>query len=191
MPGISIIHIIFCAFVIMMHHHLATCIVLLVVCITVSASSTTQKKPYVIPRTLVNGEVKHGEFDNEPAKVLGCCDLHTITDDNSCVESSSDDDDGSSSYNPVEIGAMPQFSEEEVLAVLESSKKAWNGGAGVWPQMSMNERIERIELVVSYLRELREDIINVLMWEIGKNLKDARAEIDRTIVFIEQVCVLL
>lgn len=50
--------------------------------------------------------------------------------------------------------------------------------------MPLKRRIELIEEFCVKLSEKREEIVDVLMWEIGKNRKDAEAEFDRTIDFI-------
>ena len=46
--------------------------------------------------------------------------------------------------------------------------------------MTANQRIAALEKVVASLKERRTEIIEVLMWEIGKNTDDAAAEFDRT-----------
>lgn len=51
--------------------------------------------------------------------------------------------------------------------------------------MTAQQRIEALERVVASLKEARNDIINVLMWEICKTTEDAAAEFDRTMLFIE------
>jgi glyceraldehyde-3-phosphate dehydrogenase (NADP+) len=84
---------------------------------------------------------------------------------------------------------MPQMSQYQALEILDYAKDAWDGGAGVWPQKTLRERVEAIEKFCQELKSQRDDIINVLMWEIGKNLNDATAEFDRTMTFIEQVIV--
>ena len=59
---------------------------------------------------------------------------------------------------------------------------------GIWPQLSLKRRIEAIELFFDELvKTKREDIIQVLMWDIGKNRNDAEAEFDRTVSFAQQV----
>ena len=53
-----------------------------------------------------------------------------------------------------------------------------------WPQMSFLERLNAIEAVIQDLEtNQREKMVHVLMWEIGKNRKDAEAEFDRTMQF--------
>ena len=142
--------------------------------------------PFVSPRKLVNGVISVTGFENEVAKVFGCCGV--IEDGVTKNSESCDVNEGSDIVlGPVEIGAIPQFSTDEAFEALESAKAAWNGGTGTWPQMSLKERIQCIENLIIELKKVREEIIHVLMWEIGKNFVDASAEFDRTIDFIQQV----
>ena len=55
----------------------------------------------------------------------------------------------------------------------------------------MKARIKAIEAFVEELQSQRETIIEVLMWEIGKNKKDATAEFDRTMKFVAQLILTL
>lgn len=89
------------------------------------------------------------------------------------------------------IGTLAQMEGADVQEVINSAKKAWNNGRGEWPQMTMQQRIDAIENVVISLREVRDEIINVLMWEICKTADDAAAEFDRTITFIESTIIAL
>lgn len=83
------------------------------------------------------------------------------------------------------IGTLAQLNTNDVKEVMASAKRAWNNGRGEWPQMTMHQRIDAIEKIVSSLKEVREEIIKVLMWEICKSTEDAVAEFDRTMVFID------
>ena len=83
------------------------------------------------------------------------------------------------------IGQLAQMTTDDSLKALEHAKKAWNRGQGVWPLMSSEERIVAMQNVVSKLKERREEIIDVLQWEICKSSLDAAAEFDRTMGFIE------
>ena len=139
---------------------------------------TSASPPMVRPLLMRNGNV----VDVEPSAsdeikvsdVLGCCG--TTSTDTTCQDSR---------YKPVVIGQMVQMTEDQAMAVLEAAKEAWNGGAGVWPQMSLGERIQAVEDFIVELMSSRDAIIQVLMWEIGKNKLDATAEFDRTIQFIQ------
>ena len=82
------------------------------------------------------------------------------------------------------IGEIAKMDEEAALRAAEAAKRAWNNGQGEWPQMSMHDRIKKIEDLVEALKEKRGEIISCLMWEICKNKTDAEAEFDRTMLFI-------
>jgi len=143
----------------------------------VSPSCTNITPPYVAPKTLINGIIK--EIDGKDASlaaVHGCC------------SSNNDKTSKDTKLSQEVIGHMPQFSTQQALDVLQSSIKSWDGGIGSWPQLSLKQRMEAIESVFKILKEeKRNDIINVLMWEIGKNYKDAASEFDRTVQFVEQL----
>ena len=93
-------------------------------------------------------------------------------------------------YENVVIGQMPQMNEAQALQVLDTANKAWDKGAGIWT--TQYTTVQRMEAVYKVLDELqstskRDEIIQVLQWEIGKNYNDAAAEFDRTIQFAKQV----
>ena len=82
------------------------------------------------------------------------------------------------------IGELAQMGEDDAVKAVEAAAAAWNRGQGEWPQMPLAQRIERIQAVVEALKQRRDEIVNVLMWEICKNQPDAAAEFDRTMEFI-------
>ena len=86
----------------------------------------------------------------------------------------------------MKIGELPQMTEAEAVKTLEGAVEAWNGGMGAWPQMSSEDRLQAIERVVSKLLSKRTEMVNALMYEIGKNYKDAESEVDRTVKFIRE-----
>lgn len=90
-------------------------------------------------------------------------------------------------FEPVNLGIMPQFQKSDALYVLQKAQEAWNGGMGVWPQMSLAKRIQAIENFFQEISKSRERIVTTLMWEIGKNRKDAESEFDRTLEFAKSV----
>lgn len=59
--------------------------------------------------------------------------------------------------------------------------KAYDSGRGVWPRMTPKQRIDHVEKYLAGLRAKRDEIVNLLMWEICKNAADAAKEVDRTI----------
>mmetsp|Transcript_28923 Transcript_28923/g.59135 ORF Transcript_28923/g.59135 Transcript_28923/m.59135 type:complete len:565 (-) Transcript_28923:208-1902(-) len=82
------------------------------------------------------------------------------------------------------IGRLAQLGEKDALEALDAAKAAWDGGQGTWPQMSQADRITAMELFVTTLKETRQEIVDVLMWEICKNTADAAKEFDRTMEYV-------
>ena len=84
------------------------------------------------------------------------------------------------------IGYQARMSEEHSLAALDAAVKSWNSGRGTWAQTPAAQRIATIETLVAELKPKRDEIINVLMWEICKTKADATKEFDRTMDFIAE-----
>jgi glyceraldehyde-3-phosphate dehydrogenase (NADP+) len=84
------------------------------------------------------------------------------------------------------MGAMPQMSTEQSIQILQDAKQGWDSGNGKWTQMSLSQRIAALESFTTELQGSRDEIIKVLMFEIGKNYNDAASEFDRTVDFIRQ-----
>ena len=82
------------------------------------------------------------------------------------------------------IGSYPLFSEKESLEALDAAMRAYDNGKGVWPKMSLEDRIKYMKDFTIKLKEKRSVIVNLLMWEIGKSRKDSESEFDRTIEYI-------
>jgi len=87
------------------------------------------------------------------------------------------------SYNNI-IGSYPLMEEKEALKALDAASKAFDFGKGEWPSMPVEERIACIKKFVVLMREQREKVVKLLMWEIGKSIKDSEKEFDRTIDYI-------
>jgi glyceraldehyde-3-phosphate dehydrogenase (NADP+) len=85
---------------------------------------------------------------------------------------------------PLLIGNTPEMSGEYALKALEAAHTAFNYGQGVWPTMKVYERIQCMESFVEKMKTKREEIVKLLMWEIGKSLGDSQKEFDRTIDYI-------
>mmetsp|Transcript_48970 Transcript_48970/g.126277 ORF Transcript_48970/g.126277 Transcript_48970/m.126277 type:complete len:544 (+) Transcript_48970:82-1713(+) len=86
-----------------------------------------------------------------------------------------------------EIGQLASFGEADALETVQAAAQAWDRGQGVWPQMTIAQRIEAIKKFVEELKPARAGIINGLMWEICKSSADAAAEFDRTMTFVGAV----
>ena len=89
-----------------------------------------------------------------------------------------------SEKEPQLIGNTPEMSGEFALKALEAAHNAFNYGQGEWPTMKVYERINCMENFVEKMLSKREEIVKLLMWEIGKNLNDSRKEFDRTVEYI-------
>ncbi len=82
------------------------------------------------------------------------------------------------------LGAYPLLGEKESLEALKSSVAAYSRGKGKWPTLSVEDRIACVEDFMFKMKERREEVVRLLMWEIGKSLKDSRKEFDRTLEYI-------
>jgi glyceraldehyde-3-phosphate dehydrogenase (NADP+) len=83
------------------------------------------------------------------------------------------------------IGQIPAMDGSAALAALDAARRAWNNGRGTWPQMGGEARIEAVRAFASALAKAKEEIVRLLMWEIGKSIEESRAEVDRTLDYIE------
>ena len=88
------------------------------------------------------------------------------------------------SYQPTLLGSIPQLGEEQANEALDAACNAFNKGKGLWPTMKVVDRIACMDKFVSQMKTKREEIVKLLMWEIGKTLPDSEKEFDRTIDYI-------
>jgi glyceraldehyde-3-phosphate dehydrogenase (NADP+) len=112
---------------------------------------------------LVNGELKHWEGASSDV-------FSTIS--------------ATQEYKPTLLGSIPDMGETEAMDALNGALKAYDEGKGIWPTMKVNDRIECMEKFVSQMETKREEIVTLLMWEIGKSLPDSQKEFDRTVEYI-------
>jgi glyceraldehyde-3-phosphate dehydrogenase (NADP+) len=84
------------------------------------------------------------------------------------------------------VGSYPLMTEKESLQALEAAATAYDNGSGAWPAMSVSERIGCLETFTLMMKEKRGEIINLIMWEIGKSLADSAKEFDRTVEYIAE-----
>ena len=90
----------------------------------------------------------------------------------------------STGVHPRVIGQYPLLGEKESREAMESAIAAYDYGRGAWPTMSVKDRIKHLEDFAYRMREKRTEIVNLLMWEIGKSFQDSRKEFDRTVHYI-------
>ncbi len=82
------------------------------------------------------------------------------------------------------IGSTPLLDSAAALQALDAAVKAYDLGTGVWPTMPVGNRIGHIEKFLEAMRQERDTVVKLLMWEIGKTLKDSEKEFDRTCDYI-------
>jgi len=116
---------------------------------------------------LVNGELRH--WDGPVQQVLSPVFVRT-----------------SSGLSQKIIGSHPLLTEEESLIALNAASNAYGNGRGSWPAMHTEERIEHLEEFTRQMRERRSEVVNLLMWEIGKSYPDSVSEFDRTVDYIHE-----
>ena len=82
-----------------------------------------------------------------------------------------------------EIGSFPLLTAKESMESLEAAVKAYNDGDGYWPSLPARERIKYVSNFLDRMVKVREEVVNLLMWEIGKSRKDSEKEFDRTVEY--------
>ncbi|WP_059413713.1 NADP-dependent glyceraldehyde-3-phosphate dehydrogenase [Cupriavidus basilensis] len=94
------------------------------------------------------------------------------------------DPDGS--LRPFELGSYPITTAAESREALAAAVAAYASGTGLWPTMSVDQRIAHVQDFTCRLCEKRELIVKLIMWEIGKSAVDSAKEFDRTVDYIRQ-----
>ena len=112
---------------------------------------------------LVNGEIRKWEGSTTPV-------VSTISSTND--------------YAPTTLGSIPDMGEPEAMEALDAALAAYDKGQGVWPTMKVKDRIECMESFVKKMEQKRDEVVKLLMWEIGKSLPDSYKEFDRTVDYI-------
>lgn len=82
------------------------------------------------------------------------------------------------------IGSYPLCSAAEAMASLDDALAAYNDGRGEWPTMPVAERIACVEKFTGKMIERKQEVVKLIMWEIGKSFTDSLKEFDRTIEYI-------
>lgn len=82
------------------------------------------------------------------------------------------------------IGRFPLMNEGDALAALAAAVEAYDSGRGLWPTMPVAARIQCVQEFAWRMKEKRGEVVRLLMWEIGKSLKDSEKEFDRTVDYI-------
>lgn len=82
------------------------------------------------------------------------------------------------------IGQVPSMDATSAMEGVYAATRAWDNGRGEWPTMSVKGRICAVEKFVGQMRLVRDEVVKLMMWEIGKSLEDSYKEFDRTVDYI-------
>ena len=85
----------------------------------------------------------------------------------------------------VELGSVPHGGIAEAEEALTAAVAAYDSGRGVWPTMSVAERIACMQDFTKQMVARRSEVVKLLMWEIGKSFSDSEKEFDRTVDYIK------
>ncbi len=85
---------------------------------------------------------------------------------------------------PFKLGRYPLMTRTESMEALDAACRAYGKGRGPWPAMSVHERIRCVEAFIPRMQAVRDEVVRLLMWEIGKTLADSQKEFDRTVEYI-------
>jgi glyceraldehyde-3-phosphate dehydrogenase (NADP+) len=87
-------------------------------------------------------------------------------------------------YAPTLLGEVPDLTEKEGLEAVAAAHNAFDNGQGIWPTMKVSDRIKCVENFAHQMKATRAEVVQYLMWEIGKSLPDSEKEFDRTVDYI-------
>src|SRR5690606_29232565 len=79
------------------------------------------------------------------------------------------------------IGSYSVCTEKESMEALDAAVKAYDNGRGIWPTMSVADRIACVEQFTQKMIAKRDIVVKLIMWEIGKSFADSQKEFDRTV----------
>jgi len=82
------------------------------------------------------------------------------------------------------IGTYPLCTEKESFEALDAAVAAYDNGRGTWPTMSVADRIGCVDKFTQKIIQKKEEVVKLLMWEIGKSYADSVKEFDRTVEYI-------
>lgn len=85
---------------------------------------------------------------------------------------------------PITLGVQAMVGADLARAAVDAAERAWSAGVGEWPSASAAERVAAVERFATALEAETDRIATLLMYEIGKPLGAARAEVSRSIEYI-------
>ena len=88
------------------------------------------------------------------------------------------------SLEQVELGSYPVGGEQEAEEALAAAVAAYDQGRGVWPTMTVADRIACMQDFTTQMMASRQEVVSLIVWEIGKSQADSEKEFDRTVDYI-------
>jgi len=131
------------------------------------------KKPYNQDTFLVNGELR--EWKRNTSNVFS--PIYTENSEGKLA--------------PTFLGNIPDLGETEALEALNSAVNAYDKGRGEWATLKIEERIACVSNFSKMMLETRDEVVKLLMWEIGKPYAESCNEFDRTIEYIDDTILAL
>ena len=131
------------------------------------------KKPYNQDTFLIDGELRQWKGST------------------SCVFSPIYTENSEGKLAPTFLGNIPNLGKKEALNALEAAVNAYDKGRGEWATLKIEERIACVDKFAKMMLETRDEVVKLLMWEIGKPYAESCNEFDRTIEYIEDTILAL
>lgn len=82
------------------------------------------------------------------------------------------------------VGTLPLLSGHTALEALDAAERAFDCGMGLWPQMDVEERLERMEAFLGRMSRHEKAFALMEMWELGKKYSECLVEFRRTEQYI-------
>ena len=82
------------------------------------------------------------------------------------------------------LGSYPLLTAKESLEAMDAASAAFDHGRALWPTLGVEGRIRHVEDFALRMKKARDEVVRLLMWEIGKSLSDSEKEFDRTVDYI-------
>jgi len=89
------------------------------------------------------------------------------------------------SLEQIELGSYPIGGLADAEQALAAAVAAYDDGRGEWPTMTVAQRISCMQNFTKQMVAKRDEIVRLIMWEIGKTLSDSQKEFDRTVEYIK------
>jgi len=90
---------------------------------------------------------------------------------------------------PTLLGYEPRVGAADAAEALAAAERAWAGGNGAWPTATLDQRIAAVERFAASLKTQVDAVAHLLVHEIGKPIAAARAEVTRSLSYIDETII--